>query len=98
DAPARLQDRLDDRDPGEAAAEPRQLGSDPLAAVADPVALQAKGPLHVLEDVPAVPRIPRTAQGHLDQPLTLEAGAAAAESQVEFDRPKGGGDLDGHAV
>ena len=80
DAPARLQDRLDDRDPGEAAAEARQLGADPLAAVADPVALQAERLLHVLEDLPASPRVPRTGQGHLDEPLVLEASNPCGET------------------
>src|SRR5262249_40880337 len=63
DAPAALQDRLDDRAPRARAAAARQLGADPLAAVADPVTLQALGLLHVLEDLPPAPRVARPGQG-----------------------------------
>ena len=79
---------------------PRPDSSGPIRspAVADPVALQAERLLHVLEDLPAAPRVPRTGQCHLDEPLVVEARTPAAEPQVEFGRARGGGDLDGQAV
>src|SRR5207302_312576 len=84
DRAAWFQDRLDDVCLGEAAAQPSQLGADPLAPLAEAVALEAQRLVGVEEDLTAVRRVAGTRQGRPRQPLVAGGTALATKAKLKL--------------